>query len=244
MGFSSEKISVETPKMNNLLSEYSNKLAADAKMENVKVENVDLNVVVGEQVYSFEPKREVKIPSYINQGGYTVTGYGEDGWVYPSMDTSKVADGTKQKEVHDLWVQQDCHYKNDIATINVNGEDRYLIATSPAYGEVGDMVTVEFANGEKIQCVIADQKSSNDPNFTEYGHSMGDQLNIIEFEVNMGKFNTSGNPTTESWDLEWDSSVPIFKISNYGSIKAIDIIKDYEGHKTEMIEGIKKISDK
>ena len=47
----------------------------------------------------------------------------------------------------------------------------------------------------------------------------GGQTNILEFEVDRNKFNKSGNPTTATWDLEWNSDSNVSSIENYGRIK-------------------------
>jgi hypothetical protein len=161
-------------------------------------------------------KYSVDVPSNIRQSGYTVTGY--DRWI-KSGQTMVWARGTNQRQVSEVWKSQGSKFKNGIATVNVNGQDRYLIATSSTFGKVGDSVTVRLSNGQSIPCVIADQKSSNDKNYTRYGHSQGNgSVNILEFEVERSKYQSSGNPTTSKWNLEWDSSSSVVTIDNYGSI--------------------------
>ncbi len=162
----------------------------------------------------------VSIPSNINQAGYTVTCYGEGGWYLGGGSTpTAVASGTKQKSVHEAWLADGARYKNGIAVMNVNGQDHYLIATAPTLGTVGDSVNVNLANGQTIPCVIADAKSTHDSNYTTYGHGRSDgSVNILEFEVDRNKYNSSGNPSTNSWGLEWDSSSNVSSVDNYGSI--------------------------
>jgi hypothetical protein len=161
-------------------------------------------------------KYSVDVPSNIRQSGYTVTGY--DRWI-KSGQTMVWARGTNQRQVSEVWKSQGSKFKNGIATVNVNGQDRYLIATSSTFGKVGDSVTVKLSNGQSIPCVIADQKSSNDKNYTRYGHIQGNgSVNILEFEVERSKYQSSGNPTTSKWNLEWDSSSSVVTIDNYGSI--------------------------
>ena len=161
-------------------------------------------------------KYSVDVPANVRQSGYTVTGY--DRWI-KSGQTMVWAKGTNQRQVSEVWKSQGSKFKSGIATVNVNGEDRYLIATSSTFGKVGDSVTVRLSNGQSIPCVIADQKSSNDKNYTRYGHSQGNgSVNILEFEVERSKYQSSGNPTTSKWNLEWDSSSSVVTIDNYGSI--------------------------
>ena len=105
--------------------------------------------------------------------------------------------------------------------MNVNGQDCYLVATASSLGKVGDAINVTLKNGQQVPCVIADAKSSNDWNYTKYGHSDGKgSVNILEFEVDRHKYLKSGNPTTSSWGLEWDSSSGVKKVDNYGSTLA------------------------
>ena len=162
----------------------------------------------------------VEIPSNINQTGYTVTCYGEGGWYLGGGSTpTAVASGTNQKLVHNAWLADGARYKNGIAVINVDGKDHYLIATAPTLGNVGDSVDVNLANGQTVPCVIADSKSTNDSNYTTYGHGRSDgSVNVLEFEVDRNKYNSSGNPTTNSWGLEWDSSSDVRSVDNYGAI--------------------------
>ena len=162
----------------------------------------------------------VNIPSSVNQAGYTVTCYGEGGWYLGGGSTpTAVASGTKQKSVHEAWLADGARYKNGIAVMNVNGQDHYLIATAPTLGSVGDSVDVNLENGETIPCVIADAKSTHDSNYTTYGHGRSDgSVNVLEFEVDRNKYNSSGNPSTNSWGLEWDSSSDVTSVDNYGTI--------------------------
>lgn len=211
-------ISVEKPKLNNLLSDYNKKLIGNKTFENVKTEDIDIGTEMIEQVHDAEPVSVVKIPEDMKQAGYTVTGYSEEGWVMTDMSTMKVSDGTGQQAVHDKWVENGAHYKNGIAVMNVNGSDKYLVATTGTYGEVGDLIKVDFENGQSIECVIADEKNPVDANFTKYGHSYDGQTNILEFEVDIPTYNAKGNPTTESWGLDWDSNSKITQISNFGSV--------------------------
>ena len=158
----------------------------------------------------------VSIPSSVKQSGYTVTGY--DKWI-KSGKTMVWAKGTNQRAVSEVWKSQGSKFKNGIATINVNGEDRYLIATSSTFGKVGDSVTVKLENGQSVKCVIADQKSSHDSNYTKYGHGQSNgSVNVLEFEVERSTYQAKGNPSTSKWNLEWDSSSPVTRIDNNGSV--------------------------
>ncbi len=158
--------------------------------------------------------KEIKIPSDIKQGPYTVTGY--DYWIDSGKEMTW-QEGTNQRKVSDIWKEQGSVFKNGIAVINVDGVDRYLVAVSPKFGKPGDCIDVTLEDGTIIHCIIADSKGS-DAN-SEWGHALGDgSINILEFEVQRAKYLQSGNPTTSKWNLPWDSSKNVASIKNTGSI--------------------------
>ena len=163
--------------------------------------------------------KTVEIPSDLEQRGYTVTCYGPEGWWFGGTDLRAIAAGSSQEAVHNVWNSQNSQFKNDIAIINQDGVDYYLVATAESLGEVGDRINVTFEDGSSIPCIVADAKSSADSNYTYYGHAGDGGVNILEFEVNKDKYNATGtNPTTEGWGLEWDSNSKVTKVDNYGSI--------------------------
>ena len=168
-----------------------------------------------------EPIKTTVIPNDIKQGKYTVTCYESDGWhMGGSKNPTEISKSSQQKKVHNIWNEQGSNYKNGIATLNVNGTDRYLIAVSEGIGKVGDILNVNLKSGETIQCVVADAKSVDDKNYTEYGHKFSHGVNVLEFEVKTQKYNELGqeNPGSEKWPVEWDSTSPIKSVENYGSI--------------------------
>ena len=124
----------------------------------------------------------VDIPSNISQSGYTVTGY--DRWIKTGKEMVW-ASGTNQRALSEVWKRQGSKFKNGIAVVNINGQDRYLIATTSKYGKVGDSVTVHLQDGSSIPCIIADQKSSGDSNYDTYGHRYGNQVNISLIMIHM-----------------------------------------------------------
>ena len=67
-------------------------------------------------------------------------------------------------------------------------DNRYLVAMTPTFGDVGDKVDVKLEDGAIIPCVIADVKEPSDELYTEYGHklklpsgNMG--VDVIEWEA-------------------------------------------------------------
>ena len=171
---------------------------------------VDINT--GEPISSLDIPDSVKQTDY-----YTVTGY--DFWCQ-SGDEMVWAAGTNQRAVADIWKAQGSRFKNGIAVINVDGVDRYLVATASSLGTVGDMINCTLADGTVVPCIIADQKSSGDSNYTTYGHDNGQgSVNVLEMEVQRSKYlENGGSVTTSSWGLDWDSSSPVKHVDNYGSI--------------------------
>ncbi len=158
------------------------------------------------------------IPDSLRQRGYTVTCYGKEGWWFSGTNLKGIARGSRQESVHNVWKKDGARYKNGIAVMNVDGQDCYLVATAASLGKVGDVINVTLKNGQQVPCVIADAKSSSDWNYTKYGHSGAGGVNVLEFEVDRHKYLKSGNPTTKSWGLDWDSSSGVKKVDNYGSI--------------------------
>ncbi len=158
----------------------------------------------------------IDIPSDISQSGYTVTGY--DYWI-DSGNKMIWSEGTGQRAVSEIWQEQGSRFKNGIAIVTVNGEDRYLVAVAPTFGKAGDAIDIQLENGQKIPAIIGDLKSTGDSNYTRYGHGRGDgSVNVLEWEVQRSVYKEHGNPTTSKWGLEWDSSSRVTRIENEGSI--------------------------
>ena len=206
------------------IGNYLTEAAAAYKTGDTEASNVILKID-GKEVSSSgglsgTPVSTTEIPDDMAQSGYTVTCYGEGGWYLGGgADATSVASGTKQKDVHNAWLADGARYKDGIAVMNVNGQDCYLVATSSAVGNVGDALNVTFKNGQTIPCVVADAKSSHDSNYSKYGHVQGNgSVNVLEFEVDRNVYNSKGNPTTDSWGLEWDSSSGVKTVDNYGTL--------------------------
>lgn len=91
------------------------------------------------------------------QVNYDVECYSKElGWGCNKLKPWK--SGTNQRQIYDLWVSSGAHYTNGIATLNVNGEERYLAATTIRFGQPGDIINATLANGEVIHIVIDDTK--------------------------------------------------------------------------------------
>lgn len=157
--------------------------------------------------------KEVTVPDDIKQTGYACAGYD-----YNLQTGAQVTfeNNTSEKVVQQVWQEQNARFKNGMAIINVNGVDRYLIATTSQYGKIGDCVDVTLKDGTVIPCIIANHKEKKEG--SDYEFVQNDASSIIEFQVERAKYQTSGIPTTSTWQLPWDSSSPVSKMKDIGSI--------------------------
>ena len=154
----------------NLVQKSLANALASKNIENVIDETKSQIKQKLEEINAQKNDTKISIPEGMGGGGYTVTVYQDQSWAYD------------QKKVYDLWSQAGSNYDNGIATY----DNRYLIACTTTYGNVGDKVDFYLDDGTKIQCVIADIKSQEvvpwDTNpANEWGHNDG--KNVIEFEV-------------------------------------------------------------
>ena len=110
--------------------------------------------------------------------------------------------------------------------------DRYVIACTTTYGNVGDFIDVYMEDGTVLKCVIGDIKNQNDPGCTKWGHNNGDC--IIEFVVDKDMWYKNGrgshpNPGTANCHPEWNQEIE--KVVNKGSF--FDLIKKDAAQFTE-----------
>ncbi len=94
-------------------------------------------------------------------------------------------------------------------------DNRYVIACTTTFGNIGDYVDFYQEDGSVIPCVIGDFKNQSDAGCNAYGHLDGDC--IIEFVVDENSWYPNGhaNPGTESCHPEWNQD--IVKAENVGS---------------------------
>ena len=85
---------------------------------------------------------------------------------------------SRQRKVADIWGALGFTSDRGIATIN----GRYVVAVTTTYGQVGDCINIALSNGVILPCVIGDAKSSNDQNWTPYGHRHGNVIEIVEWD--------------------------------------------------------------
>ena len=114
-------------------------------------------------------------------------------------------------------------FRNDVG-MNFDSEgfavvdDRYVVACTTTYGNVGDYVDFVQEDGSVINAVIGDIKSQGDPGCTIWGHNNGDC--IVEFVVDKNSWYTNNrgshvNPGNADFHPEWNQN--IVKAINYGS---------------------------
>lgn len=92
--------------------------------------------------------------------------------------------------------------------------DRYVIACTTTYGNVGDRVDFYLENGTMQKCIIGDIKNPSDPGCNQWGHLEG--ACIIEYVVDYDTWYPShSNPGTAYCHPEWHQNV--VKAVNRGS---------------------------
>lgn len=231
-----EKLNTKLNKMNNLVSEIGSgeSINDDKKINqeltdlnekvsgalrdkvtefykiqsNISANSVDYSSFLTDELSINESILEtVEIPEEFGSGGYTVTAYDDQPWVY------------NQKKMFDLWKQAGSIWDDGIATY----EGRYLIACTSTFGDIGDKIDFYLSDGTKIPCIIADEKSQqveawdSDP-ANMWGHNDGQC--VLEFEVSHDAFyNEHGrtNPGTSGWYSEWGGK-RVTKADKLGSV--------------------------
>ena len=94
--------------------------------------------------------------------------------------------------------------------------DRYVVATTTTFGNVGDYIDVYQEDGTIIKCIIGDIKNQNDAGCTKWGHNDG--RCVVEFVVDKDKWYGSSmhvNPGTAGCHPEWNQNID--KIVNKGN---------------------------
>ncbi len=94
--------------------------------------------------------------------------------------------------------------------------DRYVVATTTTFGNIGDYIDVYQEDGTVIKCIIGDHKSQRDADANQWGHNNGEC--VLEFVVDKSTwYGTSmhSNPGTSSCHPEWNQNIT--KIVNKGN---------------------------
>ncbi|MEE1227789.1 MAG: hypothetical protein U0K57_02360, partial [Lachnospiraceae bacterium] len=91
--------------------------------------------------------------------------------------------------------------------------DRYVIACTTTFGQVGDELDVVLENGNVIHAVMGDEKSQKDSWCNKWGHSLDETAEhagevVVEFVVNKGQwYGIRDNPYITQTHPEWKSRV-------------------------------------
>ena len=158
---------IETPKESNETEQIQEEVTSLPKEENIVVEQS-----VTEPSNNTPPQKgATDIPSSVKQSGITKN-YTNYDYFY-----NRWSNGTNQRNVADQWAESGRTSNNGIATI----DDRYLVAVSTKFGNVGDNIDVVLDDGTVINCKIADAKGSDAT--SEWGHVLGGGgVDVIEWE--------------------------------------------------------------
>ena len=91
--------------------------------------------------------------------------------------------------------------------------DRYVVATTTTFGNVGDFIDVVQSDGTVIKCIIGDIKSQHDANCNKWGHSNG--VDVVEFVVDRSTWYGSSNSVVK-FHPEWNKNIDtIINKGNY-----------------------------
>lgn len=115
--------------------------------------------------------RTIEIPSNVPQTGIirNYTNY--------SQFYGRWSKGTIQRTLSELWGQQGKPKSRNIATIN----GYYLLAMTSTFATTGDIVTIELANGDRINAILGDSKGRDAGSI--WGHLLSGKSDIVEWEA-------------------------------------------------------------
>lgn len=92
-------------------------------------------------------------------------------------------------------------------------DNKYVVAVTLWFGNTGDVLKVDFKNGETLDVVIGDIKNINDPNCDKYGHYNG--KGVLEFIVDLyGGFSGYNGNKRVVTELPWLMNNRVTKIEN------------------------------
>lgn len=143
--------------------------------------------------------KTIEIPSSVNQSGLTKN-YTNYTYFFPKWSYTC-------RKIADIWDAKGRKSKRNIATI----DSYYLIAMAQKFGNIGDIVTVELANGESFNAILADVKGSDAQ--SEWGHYIsGTKVDMIEWESI-----ASGNRGNRQIQLGSWAGVKVVRVHNRGA---------------------------
>ena len=203
-----QKIIPALEKLGNAVNAYA---IATEQIANATIENPSLSGITPSQlsdaqnVQSYQKGEEYTIDlTNINYRDTSTKTYMN--WDKITSKTSKqFAFRTQAKNDGNIICDEDGFYM-----VNDGTTDRYVVAMTQKYGDIGEYVDVHQADGSVLKCVIGDAKSYNNDNSGEYGHMYGNSVNVVEFITNWPK--NHSNPGTVRTNL----SQNVLKVINTG----------------------------
>lgn len=153
--------------------------------------------------------RTIVIPDSVDQGGMTgnYTSYAAQNW-NPNL---------AQGKLYKAWIAQGRPSQSGVAMIN----GYYCVAMTTKFGQAGDILQINLANGDSFKAIMADSKGANPgvnphkgESGTEWGHYMtypgrGKLVDIVEWEAYNGK------PSTLVHQKGW-TNVKVVSVVNFG----------------------------
>lgn len=128
----------------------------------------------GDYFDTVEPGTVFVIPDDVDQIGATVETYHNER--NPASEPGRESYyGTRQYDVRKLWESQGEPYiaeadvaeadkantPYNIAYVEIAGTRRFIIALAGTFGQAGDFIDITLKSGEKIPCIMGDEKGSD-----------------------------------------------------------------------------------
>ena len=113
--------------------------------------------------------------------------------------------------------------------------DRYVVATTTTFGNVGDYIDVVQSDGTIIKCIIGDIKNQNDAGCNKWGHSNGNC--VVEFVVDKASWYDT-EKTVVGLHPEWNQNIS--KIVNKGNYFSLKDKYDTSSSSSDSSSGSKK----
>ena len=122
-----------------------------------------------------------------------------------------------QGKLYDIWVRLGRTSQDGVATIN----GYYCVAMTTKFGQAGDILQINLANGDSFKAIMADSKGANpgiNPHPGESGNEWGHKLNypgrgwlvdVVEWEAH------NGDPHTLVRKKGW-TNVKVTSVVNFG----------------------------
>ena len=156
----------------------------------------------------------------------------------PNAKTIEVPSGLGKYYTYMAWQMDTANNSSQLALRIASGQnfdergfakigDRYVLAMTSTFGQIGDYVDIYFGNGKVLKGVLGDEKSQTieawdqDP-ANKWGHDNGNRMVefIVDWNVWYGKHNGTGNnlpnPGTGIYKEEFGNNGGVVKVVNLG----------------------------